>query len=404
MGAASPSQNASLLKRLYGSKVAETTYKRDKLLELCKKDRNFGGSGREVTVSIAGTAGGSADFAAAAASQEATEERTFFVVHRKEYQLYTIQNDAIARSQGNAAALVQILKRQVGGAKRKFDESLARRTHGVGPIGRIQSGSSISTTTLTLSERTDIVGTWEKNLLVDFAANDGSALSPGSVRAGGPLKVVSIDRDNGTVTLNAAVDTVASADDYVHRFGDFGKAMLGLPAWEPYSDPSSTAFYGLDRTEDLSRLAGIRVFGAGRLKEEILQDAGAECHINGISPKVLLINTLDFKDIGKELGGGKSQEGSKAVAGFSSIEVHLACGSVTVHPSPYVKKGYAFLGDPENLTLATAGDCPMDLAAKQGGQLLLPTADALQGRLGCYGNFWVDNPGEWCVISWYEEA
>jgi hypothetical protein len=396
---ASPSANSSLLKRIYGSKVSELTYKRDKLLEAAKKDTNFRGVGREVTIAIAGTAGGSADFAAALAAQQATVERTFLVTHKKEYQLYSIANDAIERSKGNQAALVEILKRQVMGAKRKFDESIAKRTHGVGPIGRIQASSSTSTTTLTLRDRTDIVGVWELNALIDFAPNDGTSTVT-SVRAGGPLKVTALNRDAGTVTLNAIVNTVTTnTDDFIHRYGDYSNAMTGLQAWEPTSAPGATAFYGVDRTEDLLKESGVRVFGGGKLKEETLQDAGAECQINGISPSTCLVNPLDFKDIGKELGGAKVQEGGKGVTGFSSIVVHIATGEVTVMSSPYVKKGYFWMGNPgENFTLGTAGECPMDLTS--GGPLLLPTADAKQGRLGCYGNFWVDNPGEWLIGAW----
>ncbi len=122
MSLATSASNVSLLKRLYGSKVSETTYKRDKLLELCKKDTNFRGEGKYIVVAVAATAGGSATFDAALAAQEATVEVRFFVDHRKEYQLYSIANDAIERSKGNNAAIVEILKRQVGGAKRKFDE------------------------------------------------------------------------------------------------------------------------------------------------------------------------------------------------------------------------------------------------------------------------------------------
>ncbi len=400
MSLATSASNVSLLKRLYGSKVSETTYKRDKLLELCKKDTNFRGEGKYIVVAVAATAGGSATFDAALAAQEATVEVRFFVDHRKEYQLYSIANDAIERSKGNNAAIVEILKRQVGGAKRKFDESMAKRTHGTGPIGRISSGSATNTTTLTLRDRTDIVGTWEKNTQIQFATDDGSGSSPTGLRAG-VAKVVTLDRDSGTVTLNAVVNTITTnTDDYIHRYGDYGNAMLGLQAWEPVSDPSSTAFWGLDRTVDLSKLSGVRVFGGGKLKEEVLQDAGAECQINGIDPTHCFVNPLDFKDLGKELGGAKTQEGGKGVTGFSSIDVHIATGTITVVSTAYVKKGYFWMGNPDNLTLGTAGECPMDLAQGNGGMLLLPTADAKQGRLGCYGNFWVDNTGEWLIGAW----
>jgi hypothetical protein len=182
---------------------------------------------------------------------------------------------------------------------------------------------------------------------------------------------------------------------------DYTNAFLGLQGWAPVSAPGNTTFYNVDRTEDLSKLSGVRVFGSGKLKEEVLQDAGAEAMINGINPTHCLTNPLDFKDLGKELGGAKIQEGGKGTTGFSSLTVYIATGEITVVQSPYVKKGYFWMGNPgENFTLGTSGECPMDLAQGTGGMLVLPTADAKQGRIGCYGNFWMDNPGEWLVGAW----
>lgn len=402
MGLSTVSAHTPLLKRLYGSKVAETTYKRDKLLELCKKDTNFRGEDKAITVAIAPTAGGSASFAAAVAAQEATVERRFTITRKREYQLYTIDNEAIQASQGNTAAIVEILKRQVGGAKKQFDEAIARRAHspGGGAIGRLPTSITATGTTVSLRDRTDIVGTWYKNTLVDFKDTDGTGTSPGSVRAGGPLKVTNIDRDDGTLTFNATLDTISgiAANDYVFRYGDFGNAMTGIQGWEPVADPSSTAFFGVDRTEDLAKLSGVRVDGLGKPKEETIQDAGVEAQINGFTPKHVFINSLNFKDIGKELGGQRIQEGSTGEIGFSKIVVNVATGPVTIHSSPFVKLGYFWMGDAENLTLGTAGECPMDLTF--GNTMLLPTADARQGRIGAYGNFWVENPGEWVVGKW----
>lgn len=402
MGLSTSAAHTPLLKRLYGSKVAETTYKRDKLLELCKKDTAFRGEDKAITVAIAPTAGGSASFSAAVAAQEATVEVRFTITRKREYQLYTIDNEAIEASKGNTAAIVEILKRQVGGAKKQFDEAIARRAHspGGGSIGRLPASITSSGTTVSLLDRTDIVGTWYKNTLVDFDDGDGTGTSPGTVRAGGPLKVTAIDRDNATITFNATLDTISgiAANDYVFRYGDFGNAMTGIQGWEPISDPSSSAFFGVDRTADLAKLSGVRVDGLGKPKEETIQDAGVEAQINGFTPKHVFINSLNFKDIGKELGGQRVQEGATGQIGFERIVVHVATGPVTVHSSPFVKLGYFWMGDAENLVLGTAGECPMDLTF--GNTMLLPTADARQGRIGCYGNFWVDNPGEWVVGKW----
>jgi hypothetical protein len=403
-GSASPTVNAPLLKRLYGKNVSETTYKRDALLERASKDKNFRGLGREVTIAIAATAGGSADFAGAVESQEATVERTFFVTHRKEYQVYTIQNDAIERSMGDAAALVSILKRQVGGAKRKFDESMARRTHGKGggALGQLALNTTLTGNTVIFRKRSDIVGTIEKNLLIDFASDDGTGTSPSGLLPGGPLKVLSVNRKAGTMVLNTTIDTAVGVtnNSYFFRRKDYGVAMTGLGGWSPTVDPTSALFFGVDRTEDITKESGYRIAGGGRPKDEVLQEAGAEAMTNGISAKLCVVNPRDFMDIGMELNASKVQEGGTAVMGFSKLICHLAIGEVEIVQSPYMPEGEFRLLDPENFHLGTAGDCPKDLAASVGGKLLLPTADAWQGRLGCYGNFWLDDPGQVLVGTW----
>lgn len=406
MGLASSAANVSILKRLYGAKVSETTYKRDALLELCRKDTNFRGEGKFIVVAIAPTAGGSADFAQAVASQNATVERRFFVTRAREYQLYSIDNEAIEASKGDAAAIVEILKRQVGGAKKQFDEALARRTHspGGGVLGQIDSSVNLASNTLKFRSRTQVVGLFYKNMVLEFAATNGTGSSPGSTR--GPsaqLIITAVDRNNGILTLNANLNTVPgiTVNDFVFRAGDFSKSITGIQGWEPDADPSgANPLFGVDQTEDMAKLSGVRVTGGGKPKEETLQDAGAEAMINGINATHCIVNPLDFKDLGKELGAQKIQEGGTGVTGFSKLVVYTAAGAVELRPSPFCKKGSFWMGDVSTFVLGSAGEMPMDLAAAQGGTLLLPTSDARQGRLGGYGNFWVEDPGQWVIGTW----
>src|SRR5688572_10436179 len=104
---ATVSGQTPLLKRLYGNKVAEPMYQRSKFLASISKDTNFGGEGKYVNVTVGPTAGGSADFATALANQDQTTEIRFFVTHRKEYQVFSIQGDLIARSKGDKNAILE---------------------------------------------------------------------------------------------------------------------------------------------------------------------------------------------------------------------------------------------------------------------------------------------------------
>jgi hypothetical protein len=410
MASANTTNQLPLLKRLWGDKVAEPLYKRSKFLASIKKDTDFGGEGRYVNVTIGPTAGGSADFATALANQDATSEKRFFVTHRKEYQVFSIQGDLIARSRGNKNAVLESVKQQADKARYAFFRSMAARAWGNagGALGVISSGSTVSSTTITLATRADVVR-FEPNMRVTAADDDGSAASPAGVLDNGTqLTITAINRSTGTLTASAAWNTIAgiAAGDYIHRAGDYSLAMTGTRGWAPVSDPSASEnFFGLDRTlGDIQRLSGIRVSGSGGSKEETLISAGAEAQMAGAESKLVFCNPLDLADLVKEQGSKvvyQQAQSREAGIGFDVIKVHTPVGNVGVTSEPDVPKGYAWMLDTDEITLRTAGDCPMMLNEDGVGKLMRSaTDDSYQGRLGCYGNFFFENPGHSVIITW----
>src|SRR5687767_12551264 len=127
---ATVSNQTSLLKRLFPKNVAEPLYKRSKFLAEVKKDTNFGGEGIYVNVTIAPTAGGSSEFSEALANQDATQEKRFFVTHKKEYQVFSLQGDVIARSKGDKNAILEQIKQQADKARYSFGRAMAARAWG----------------------------------------------------------------------------------------------------------------------------------------------------------------------------------------------------------------------------------------------------------------------------------
>ncbi len=388
-------------------------YRASKVLNSCKKDTNFGGEGRYIIIGVAMIAGVGATFADALAQQNASQEVRMFVTHRKEYALFTIQNDLIARTKGNANAVVEALKRQMDTARRHFGRRMSRRLwgNGGGAVGQLLSTVTLSGTTLRLRNRVDIAGL-EAGVQVGFASDDGSSSTPAGLRNSGSVPVYltisgAVDRDDGTATVSAALNTVPSitANDYVFVRGDYNAAMTGLRGYNPVSDPSGgESFMGLDRTQvDIQRTSGIRVSGAGKTKLETIEDACAEAKINGLESDdlMLAVNPLDYAAIRKELGTSvviNDVKGTNGI-GFKAIEIYSHSGTIKIVSEVDVPYGYAWLFDPSEIYLRTAGDCPMELT--EGGKLLTAyDDDAKQGRLGAYGNFFVENPGGNVTITW----
>jgi len=336
----------------------------------------------------------------------------FFVTRKREYQLFSLDGEFLAASEGNPKAMVKGFEHEAGKARYKFSRAMARRFwgNGGGALGQMHSGVTLSSTTGQFRTRTDIASV-EKGDWLEFSSDDGTGTSPAG-RRGAPdrLQITgAVDRDAGTFTTSAALNTVTSitANDYIFRRGDYGAAMTGLRGWVPTADPSaSESFFGLDRSaEDISRVSGVRVTSGGS-KVETLFNAGAEAQINGQEPNVLFANPLDATALAKELDGRvvidmKSRDGH---FGFKAVGFTISSGDIAIISEVDVPQGYAWLGNDDTIILRTIGDAPRLLNEDGVGKMLrMADDDAYQGRLGAYGNFFVEGemgPGGWTQVTW----
>lgn len=407
MASANTTSKLTLLKRLWGSKVAEPMYKKCKALNMAKKDTKFGGEGRYVIVAITAAASGGANFADALATQEASREIRFFVTHKKEYVVWSLQRDVIKRSMGDNNAVMEVLKRELKKAKDKFDIRMAKRIYGTNG-GHVARFSTYSTTVGTLSNRSDIAA-FEKYNQYGFASDDGSAAAPAGLRNSGGVPVYrtvsSVDRSAGTVTFTETLATVPSitTTDYVFWRGDYANVMTGFRGWNPTSAPSGgESFFGYDRTtDDMVRVSGLRVSAASTFLETLV-DAAAEGAINGISGENLacLMNPLDYAKLEKELGSNAKEYDVDATVGFKAIKIQSQIGAISIIAETWVPQGFGWLADFGEIYLRTAGECPDDITDTSGGLLVDYSDDAKQGRLGAYGNIFFENPGENIIITW----
>lgn len=407
MAQANTSNQVALLKRLYPQGVAKPLYDRCKFLADIKKDTNFGGEGSYVNITISGTAGGSADFASAISNMDATLEKRWFVTHKKEYQLFSIQGDVIARSRGDKNAIMQVLTRQIDGARYAFARAMAARAYGGsgGRIGVISSGSTVASATITLATPSNVVS-FEPNAWVMAASDDGTGTSPSGNRTG-KVQLSAVNRSSGSTNFgnlttaggNWSTQILALATgDSLFRDGDYGNAMTGAQGWAPVADPTaSESFFGMDRTVgDITRQSGVRYNGNGGSKEETLIAAAAAGQMaGGGEDRRLYVNPLDFVGLIQEVGTKRMIQGTamNANVGFKGVEIDTPAGTWTAISEVDVPKGYAWAVNPEDITLATAGDCPMFLNEDGVGNILrAANDDAYQGRLGAYGNFkWAYN-------------
>lgn len=396
---------------MYPKGVADTVYKKSVGLSDCKKKTDFGGEGAHINIATSGTAGGSADFPTALANQGPSTQKRFFVTHRTEYQIASVTGQAIATSMNDKMAILKVLKVEMDKANYKFGQALSAKFHGNagGALGQISATSNVATVTITLATPADIIkfeiGDW-----VQTASDNGSGASPAGVNGGGAqAQILNLDRGTGTLTLSSAWSTAipaTAASHFIFRPGDYANAFTGLGGWNPITAPTGgDSFFSMDRSiGDLTRQAGDRYSAnsGGSFEDSLLNATAQAAMLNSRLPRGY-VNPLDFNSLVKELGSKRIVDASvrEGTTGFKGVQVYTGMGVTEVVADPFMPKGFGRLVDPDDITLMTAGECPNPLnwGGAQSTQVLA-NADALQFRLGAYGNFGYEMNNVPIVITW----
>lgn len=393
MTAFNTSNGSAILKTLYPSGLSEVLMPKTPLFALLAKDTAFSGDGRYVALRYAGATGASTDFATAQALKGPGSYSRFYVTRKKEYVLTSIDGEMI-RAATDKGSIVRGLKAATDDAMYAFQRSIAAGLYGNGggALGQISSGSTVGSTTITLANTADVVR-FEVGMTVQAATTDGTS---GSVESGS-VQITAIDYDAGTLTAAAnwstGIGTIATGD-YLFRKGDFGNKFTGLGGWIPASAPSSTAFFGVDRSVAPSRLGGLRYSGSGAPIEETLITAANKAAQFGASPDVCMMNNVDFGNLVKARQSKVFVEPRGTTGlGFRALELEGPRGTIDVVPDPDCPKGTSYLLQKDTWTLGSLGACP-DFLSDDGNQILRESsADAYEMRIGAYLNLWCDAPG-----------
>lgn len=404
-----------VLKRLFPDGVEKVVYSASRLFERCKKDTKFTNADVAVVVRISGTSGGSAHFPSAVETQGQSQKARFIVNRKREYQVWSLDGELIAATGGDPKAIVNAVKDEAEEAGYKLSRTMARRVTGGGggALGVISSDTNVATTTLKFSVPTDVQ--WiEKGDWLQFSDLDGTSASADpsvDIRGGqgARLQVSSVNRQAGTCVLSAALNTISgvAVGDYVFRYGDYSRAMTGIEGWLPFADPTSDLFFGVNRTAyDMIRISGYRyTTGAGGSYGDAIVMAGAEAATHGINDlDALYMSSIDFGKFVLEVGEQRLRTAEDSKVGYKFIEVATQCangGMLKVIQEPGLRTGYAWMLKDSELEFSSAGAFPSSLDHGTGnkGMQVPQDDDALQGRMGGYGNFKYRNPGKGVIIQ-----
>lgn len=417
----------AVLQELYDNPthyMKDLVYKKNPLLAMIKKNESPAGmAGKYLPVPIvfATPQGRSNTFSYAQNNQTAPGVDSFFVYRVSDYQVVTITNELLEATKNDAAAFVDEAKLNMDTGFRNISNNLARSlfASGTGSRGQIASSAGIvlsganTSVSVVLADPNQIVQ-FEKGMVLVACATDGG------VPSSDYITIATINRRNGTFTAVSSVNpsNTLSANwangAYLVQQGDIPSAgasgtgsylaVSGLAAWIPQTAPTpGVLFWNVDRATD-SRLYGVSYDGSAQSIEEALIDACVLVSREGGQPDMGFINFTSYAALEKSLGSKVqyvSVQHDEADIAFAGITLNAPYGPVTIVPDRSCPSLTCFLLQMDTWEFRSLGKAPHVLTYGLEGLegLRVGNADALEIRIGYYGNLVCCAPGWNCVVT-----
>ncbi len=431
---ANSSNQIAALKELYTDDkeyMKDLVYKENPFLALVPKNESpdgFAGKYIPVPLEYGTPQGRSHTFTNAQNQQTATQLASFFVYVIEDYQLVTITNLLMEQTKTNAGAFVDAAKLQMDGGFRNITNNIAfelfgdgTATRGISAASSSQTGASPNIVTIPLTNPQQIVA-FEVGMLLVASATSGGAIGTTGINVTGVNRSTGVITGQGITLATGA--TVASLDStwaigsglaYITVYGDLPTAgatstssylaLSGLAAWIPTSDPASNdSFWGVNRSADPTRLAGCRFNAQSYTIEEGMTQALAFLNREGGKPDLAVMDFASYASLVNALGAKVQYvqvNHDEVEVAFEGITFQSAYGRVTVLADRSCPPQTCYLLTMNTFKLRSLGKVPHILTYGMEGLegLRVGNADALEIRIGYYGNLICSAPGWNCVVS-----
>lgn len=392
---------AAVMKELYsGQKVQSMVFRKNPFFALVPKTSDFKGKVFPQPIITAGGAGRSATFLYAQSNQTAAQSYEFMVKRVRDYAIYSIDNETMMAADGDRGSFVSGIKVAADEGWRGLQNSMGSSVFrsGTGSVGQI---ASISTGVITFTNKFDAMQ-FALNQTVQANATDG-----GTPRAALGY-VISRNVMAGTITVSASAlggsagtPSGWTTSDFLLIQGDNNLKMAGLAGWLPSADPTSgDSWFGVDRSVDVVALAGLRYDGSSEGIEEALIDSAAYLDAFGGDPRYGITGPLSFAALEKSLGSKVQYTDLKmGEIGFRGIQVNAPNGVITILSDRNCQALTCYLLTMDTWDFKSLGEAPQELTYGDGKTLRIANADAVEGRLGYYGNLICNAPGWNAVVK-----
>jgi hypothetical protein len=185
--------------------------------------------------------------------------------------------------------------------------------------------------------------------------------------------------------------------------GDNNAKISGLLAWLPTSAPGNTdSFYGVTRSADSVRLAGVRYDGSAQSIEEAAIDASALTAREGGKSEIGITNYTSYSALEKALGAKVQYVEFKGPAeiAFQGIRINGSKGPIRIFADRNCPGVRMFLLQMNTWELESLGEAPQILKYGDGLEMLrVSNADAGEVRVGYYANLGCNGPGWNCNVT-----
>lgn len=419
---ANSSNQLAALKELYVDDkdyMKNIVYSKNPFLALIPKNESpdgFAGKYIPVPLEYGNPQGRSHTFANAQNQQTASDVVSFFVYAVQDYQLVTITNLLMEQTKSNAGAFVDEASRTLDNGFRNISNNMAFELFYGGTASRGQIGSagvslSGSTLSFTLANPSQVVQ-FEVGMTLQASSADGGAAAqntPGTIDA---IQVTSVNRGTGAISgtvVQGAPGTSWAASYYLQVLGDIGiggsstiagmLGLSGLAAWVPENDPpSNDNFWGVNRSADPTRLAGLRYDASSQSISEGLTNALAFGNREGANFDLIVLDFVSYATLINELGAKVQYvqlEHDDVEVAFEAIHFHSAYGKIPVLADRSCQPQTAWCLTMDSWKLRTLGKAPHILTYGMEGLegLRVGNADALEIRIAYYGNVICSAPG-----------
>lgn len=411
----------AVLKELYpddGGFLKDLVYRKNPALALLPKDESpdgFAGKYIPVPMVYGDPQGRSATFATAQTNQTAVSDVSMFVYVTQNYELVTLQNLFIEQTKNKAGAFVDGVKFAMDKGFRNLTNDMAHDIFGDGSGSRGVI-SSITSGVIVLTDPSQITQFEVGMVLTSYSVSGLTA----TVSTTGALGfVIAVNRTSSpTVTVSATAGgsagtptnwstsfpNLAVQGDVNFASGGLGigsglaSKMAGFGAWLPKVAPvTGDSFWGVDRSVD-TRLSGNYFNGASESIEEALIDLATLINLNSGEPDMLFINFTSYAALLKAVGSKVQYvqvEHEMADLSFKALHLQTPYGPIPVIPDRSCPAKTAYMLQMDTWKLRSLGKAPHILTYGPEGLegIRTATSDALEVRLGMYGNITCSAPG-----------